>query len=374
VTESVRLTGADVAALLKDPSSENRAATAGKLGTHFTTGALSEKERIMAEEIFRLMARDVEVKVRKALSNSIKLSSDLPRDVAVALANDVAEVAIPVLEASAVLTDEDLLSIINSKPAEYQVAIAGREIVSEKISDALVSTSNEDVVARLVSNDGAVLTETTMNKVLSEFGHVQRISHPMAQREVLPIKIAERLVSLVSEKIRDHLVTHHDMSPDMATDLLLESRERATLNLLDGSGDAPDVLELVDQLHRNGRLSPTIILRALCMGDQSFFEAALAKKAGIPVANAYQLVHDRGNLGMTRLFQRAGMPDTMLSVARTALDVAEELTFSFAEDRDAYREALIERLLTRLDADLDDTNLDYLMAKLSGKGAIARHA
>jgi uncharacterized protein (DUF2336 family) len=203
---------------------------------------------------------------------------------------------------------------------------------------------------------------------------VQRISHPMAQREVLPIKIAERLVSLVSDKIRDHLVTHHDMSPDMATDLLLESRERATLNLLDGSGDAPDVLELVDQLHRNGRLSPTIILRALCMGDQSFFEAALAKKAGIPVANAYQLVHDRGNLGMTRLFQRAGMPDTMLSVARTALDVAEELTFSFAEDRDAYREALIERLLTRLDADLDDTNLDYLMAKLSGKGAIARHA
>ncbi|HEY4548460.1 MAG TPA: DUF2336 domain-containing protein, partial [Pedomonas sp.] len=242
----------DVKNLLSDPSTENRALMAQKVAAAFVASSLGDRERVLAEEIFRIMARDVELKVREALSQSIRLSPDLPHDVAVALANDIAAVALPIIEASTVLTDDDLLTIIQSKPTEYQVAVAGRPIVSERISDALVDTRNEDVVARLVANDGAKITEQAMSRVLDDFGHVKRISNPMAERSVLPLTVAERLVTLVSEKIRDHLVTHHDLSPDVAMDLLLDSRERATLNLLGGAVDAPDVFELVGQLHTNG--------------------------------------------------------------------------------------------------------------------------
>lgn len=363
----------DVARLMADPSVDNRAATVAKVGDAFSGGGMGDKERGLAEEIFRLMVRDVETKVRAALSQSIRLSADLPHDVAVSLANDVAEVALPVIEASSVLSDDDLMAIIASKPAEYQVAVAARPVVSERVSDALVETRNEDVVARLVSNDGAMLSEATMDRVLDEFGHVQRISNPMAERTVLPMKVAERLVSLVSERIRDHLVTHHDLSPDLAMDLLLDSRERATLHLLDGSTDTPDVYDLVDQLHANGRLSATIILRALCMGDLTFFEAALAKKAGIPVANAYQLIHDRGGKGLERLFNRVGMTPQALAVARAALEVAEELDLSGSDDRLALREVMIERVLTRFEDGIDQENLDYFIAKIAGKPAPDKH-
>jgi uncharacterized protein (DUF2336 family) len=373
VSDAKKLTATDVKQLLTDPSSESRQAVAAKLGQQFTLGDLGAKERSMAEDIFRILARDVEVKVREALSQSIRLSQDLPRDVAVALANDVAEVALPVIEASAVLTDEDLLNIINSKGTAYQVAVAGRESVSEMISDALVNTGSQAVVARLVSNEGAVLSENTMTRVLDNFGHVQAISNPMAKRAILPIGIAERLVSLVSEKIKDHLVTHHAMSADLAMDILLDSRERATLHLLDGDSDTPDVIQLVDQLHRNGRLSPTIILRALCMGDITFFEAALAKKAGIPVANAYQLVHDRGGSGLARLFERCGMSPSMLNVARVALNAVNDLNFNAGDDRDIYRKMVVERVLTTCEEGVGD-DLDYLIAKLSGRAPAQRTA
>lgn len=368
MSNTEKLTGADVARLMADPSADNRAIAARKVGNAFSDGGLSDSERAMAEEIFRAMLKDVEVKVRASLSQSIHLSEQLPHDVAVSLANDVAEVAIPVIEASKVLTDDDLLAIIESKPAEYQVAVAGRETVSELVSDALVSTANEDVVARLVVNDGAQISENTMTRVLDEFGHVQRISNPMAERKVLPMRIAERLVNLVSERIRDHLVTHHDLSADVAMDLLMDSRERTTLHLLDGRSDAPDVYELVDQLSSNGRLTPTIILRALCMGDLTFFEAALAKRAGIPVANAYQLIHDRGDNGLTRLFKHCGMGDSMLPVARAALAAAQELSGSHGEDREAFQRMMMERVLTRFHADgMEESDLDYFIAKIAGR-------
>jgi uncharacterized protein (DUF2336 family) len=371
VTTDASLTPADVQRLLIDPSSDNRALTAGKIGESFSKGKLSDAERRMAEDIFRLMMRDLEVKVRKSLSDSIKLSPDLPRDVALAMANDVSDIALPVIEASTVLTDEDLINIISSKPAEYQVAVAARADVSEAVSDALVATENEKVVERLVTNDGAKITDNTLAKVLDKFGHIERISHPMATRSVLPVAVAERLVNLVSDRIRDHLVTHHSLSDDMAMDLVLASRERATLNLLSGDSDAPDVVELVDQLARNKRLTPSIILRALCLGDITFFEAALARLAGIPVANAYQLIHDRGQVGLERLMAKAEMPSKMLPIVRSALTIAAELGFSF-QDREKMQHMVLERVITQFEDGFED--IDYLIAKLSGSSTLSQVA
>lgn len=360
------LSTADVARLMQDPSPANRALTAGRLGDSYAASKLSPKERAMAEEILRIMVRDVEVKVRTALSQSIRLSPDLPRDIAVSMANDVAEVALPVIEASSVLTDEDLLAIIRSKPEAYQVAVAGRPNVSESVSEALVETGSAAVVTRLVSNEGAQLSEPVMARVLDDFGHIKAVATPMAQRAVLPIKIAERLVALVSDKIRDHLMLNHAMSADTAMDLLLDSRERATLHLLDGDSDTPDVVELVDQLHRNGRLSPTIVVRALVLGDLTFFEAALARRAGIPVANAYQLVHDRGGTGLGRLLERCQMPKAMWPIIKAALAAIAEQSHNRTDDREAARAAIVDRVLTQCGDSMVD-NVDYLISKVAAQ-------
>lgn len=367
MTNNSKISSADVAALLKDPSPANRALTASKLGDQFSAGGLSDNERQLAEEIFRLMVKDVEAKVRASLAHSIKLADGLPHDVAVALANDVAEVAIPVIEASSVLTDEDLIAIIASKPEAYQVAVASRPEVSETVSGALVETGNVAVVTQLVNNGGAKLSEQVMSQVLDTFGHLPQVSNPMAQRDVLPLKIAERLVSLVSDKIRDHLVTHHELSPDIATDLVLDTRERATLHLLDGGSDAPDVYELVEQLHRNGRLTPTIVIRALCLGDLTFFEAALARRASVPVANVFQLVHDKGDMGLKRLFERSAMPIAALPLVRSAIRIAEELSMTVGDDRAEMQRSMVERILTQVGGEEEVTDMDYLIARLAGR-------
>lgn len=359
----------DVLRLLEEPSDEVRVETAAKVGSYFASGAPSAAEKAIAQDIFRAMVRDAEVRVRQALSETLKESPDLPHDVAKALAGDVAEVALPVIEFSEVLTAEDLVEIIEGREEERQTAVARRRDVSAPVADALVDHGNERVVATLVANDGADIGEITFGRVLERFGDSDAVKTPLVQRTKLPVKIAEKLVTMVSASLRDHLVTHHELPPSVAADLVLESRERATVSLLDPSAKTPDVLALVDQLHKNGRLTPTLIVRALCMGDLTFFETALARRADIPAANAWQLVHDRGDLGLERLFAAAEMPASMVKIARIGVAIAREMGLTAGDDREAFRKVMIERVLTQIDEELDGENLDYLVGKLGRKAA-----
>src|SRR5262249_17696469 len=124
----------DVQRLMSDSSPEVRAETAGKVASAFERGSLSTAERAIAEQIFRLMIRDAEVRVRTALSQRLKTSAELPHDVALALARDVEAVAIPMLESSAVLTDDDLVQIIGVQTFAAKAAIARRTTVSAPVA------------------------------------------------------------------------------------------------------------------------------------------------------------------------------------------------------------------------------------------------
>src|SRR5580698_6403793 len=108
------LSQADVAKLLAEPSPHVRAELAGKLANELDSSRLTEAELNLAQDIVRTMAKDVEVVVRQALAQSLRKAAKLPHDVAVKLANDIEAVALPILENSQVLTDDDLAAIIKS--------------------------------------------------------------------------------------------------------------------------------------------------------------------------------------------------------------------------------------------------------------------
>ena len=91
-------------------------------------------------------------------------------------------------------------------------------------------------------------------------------------------------------------------------------------------------------MHANNRLTPTVVLRALCMGDITFFEIALATLANVPVVNARVLIHDVGRLGLKSLYMKSGLPPRLLPAVRIAIDVVSETPMDGGEhDRERYR-------------------------------------
>ncbi|WP_374764561.1 DUF2336 domain-containing protein [Yunchengibacter salinarum] len=359
-----KLTSSDVTRLLQDPSDENRASAAERVASTFGLDDLSEQERALAEDIFRVMLKDAAVRVRQALSESLKDNPDVPHDVALSLAKDVDAVALPVVESSSVLSEADLVSLVKTRSSGVRKAVAGREDVTESVADALVDSRDEAAVATLVGNEKARISEATFGKVLREFADSEQVTTPMAYRGDLPIAVSEQLVTLVTDSLRDHIMAHNAISPDVAAELMLESREKATVSLLKGGHDTQTVKDLVNQLYDNDRLTPTLIIRALCMGDTTFFETALARRAEIPVMNAYRLISEHGDRGLERLMEKANIPIQFYEVARAALGLARETIATSGDSKEQFKQLMIERVLTALEDNVDTENLDYLIGKL----------
>ncbi len=365
-----RITKEDLSKLVQDPSGSNRADTADKISREFSTEGLSDSERVLAEDIFRLMIRDAEVRVRKALAKNLAQTPLVPHDVAATLARDVDEVALPVLEFSEVLNDDDLVDIIgdNADSVEKQRAIASRAHVSEVVSATLVDIGHEDVMVDLMSNQGAEISEVSLQKVVSDFGDNERIQKPMIERNHLPITIAERLVTLVSDRMRSQLISRGHIPEGIVNAVMTQSQESATIGLLGDGVEERDVELLVEHLHTNNRLTSGLILRALCMGDVAFFEAALARRAGVSLINTRILIHDSGPFGLEAIYNKAGLPEHFFPGVRAAIEVARETSFDGEErDKERYSRRMIERVLTQygdLGVEFDSDDVDYLMGRM----------
>jgi uncharacterized protein (DUF2336 family) len=365
-----RITKEDLNNLIQDPSGKNRAETAEKISREFSAESLSDSERVLAEDIFRLMVRDAEVRVRKALAKNLKQTPLVPHDVAATLARDVDDVALPILKFSEVLNDEDLVDIIgdNADSVEKQRAIASRPHVSEIVSATLVDIGHEDVMVDLISNDGAQISEHSLQKVVDEFGENERIQKPMIERNHLPITIAERLVTLVSDRMRSELIARGHIPEGIVNAVMTQSQESATIGLLGDGAEERDVELLVEHLHTNNRLTSGLILRALCMGDVAFFEAALARRAGVSLINTRILIHDSGPFGLEAIYNKADMPAHFFPGVRAAVEVARETDLDGGErDRERYSRRMIERVLTQygdLGVEFDSDDVDYLMGRM----------
>jgi uncharacterized protein (DUF2336 family) len=359
-----KLTARDVEVLLAKPSGDARAEIAAKVAGQFAADVLNPRERQIAEEILRSMVKDAETRVRQALATSLMHTAEVPHDVAVALARDIETIAIPFVEASPALTDNDLIELVRTSEGTKQNAIARRPRISAVVADALVATENADVVRTLVRNPGAGLTEAALNSILDRHGKDGAITESMTLRAQLPLGIAERLVTHVAEHLRTHLVIHHKVPRHVAERLAVQSRERATVDLLNEARDASNISALVQQLRARGRLTPSLILRAACTGDIRFCEEAFAQAARLPVHKAWVLLHDAGPLGLRALYDRAGLPEVLYPAFRVALDVFHETQFDGGEhDHERFERRMLERVLTQYEG-LAADDLDYLLDRL----------
>lgn len=369
------LTEQDVRLLLQEKSSpQARAEVAAKVGATLSSEGLKEHELQLAHDIIRAMLRDVSVEVRQALSENLRDAPQLPREMALQMARDVDSVALPILQFSTVLQDDDLVLIINGGSDAKQKAIAGRDTVSTSVADALVHHGSESVLATLVANRGADLNELQMRRVLNKFPDSEAVQDGLVHRDQLPLLIAERLVGVVSDTLRDYLIGRHELKPETVADIIMQNRERAVISLSARAGGEQNVEKMLAQMHANGRLSPTLVLRSLCVGDVGFFEAALAVMANIPIVNARLLIHDAGRLGLKSIYLKAGLPERLLPAIRTALDVLSETELDGdADDRIRFRNRVIERILTQYQ-DLPEDDVAYLIDKIEATTSLATTA
>jgi uncharacterized protein (DUF2336 family) len=373
-TTRAALSDADIRTLIKGASDEERAAVAHRLCRHIGQVELTEDERAKANDILRVMAADAAELVRRALAVTLRSSSLLPHDVAMQLAADVESVAVPMLSFSPVFTDQDLSEIIRIGGPVRQVAIASRPFISERVTTTLVEHGVEKAVQAACANDNACFAERTLQTVIERFAKSEAVLAAVAYRQALPLSVTERLLTMVSDHVREHLINHQALTPETALQIALDTRERATVDLVDQAGRAPDIRGFVRHLNQAGRLSASLLLRGLANGHMSFFEWGIAELAGVPHHRTWLMIHDAGPLGLKAIYERAGLPARLFGAFRAAVDTFHAMEQDGGtREIERFQERMLERFLTQPKAASRD-DMDYLLDKLDQVKSHARMA
>lgn len=371
-TARANLTNEDLRMLVKGPTEDQRALAAHKLCRAIDRDDLTREELARAHEILRLMAKDATELVRRALAVTLKASPVLPHDVAMKLAMDLDSIAVPVLNFSPAFTEEDLIGIARHGGPTRQAAIAKRHNLAPSIAGVLMEVGSEEAVRLVCANDNTALSENDLKIAIGRFDRSQPVLTAIAYRKVLPLSVTEKLIALVGDNVRDHLVAHHAVSPDLARQISAGARERVTVDLVDQAERAGDIGAFVAHLNRNGRLTASLLLRALAQGQMGLLEWGIAELAGVPHHRTWLMIHDAGALGLKAIYERAGLPARLFPAFRSGVDTYHAMNADGSlRDRERFQERMLQRFLTQPQT-IPREDVDYLLDKMDRLAATAQ--
>lgn len=362
------LTKDDVSKLLTQPSDDVRIDTAEKVCRAYNSATLNAQQRAIAEEVFRLLVADQSVTVRESIAEYLKESDQLPKDVAVKLANDIDDkVAMPMLECSHVLDDEDLIDIIQTVSTGRMEAIAVRSNVSEAVSGELVNRGDENVVIKLMGNEGADIAAQSFDNAYARFNGSERFDDAVVARDRIPVAVRSKILAALTGRFMEVLSEERRISSSLLSDIVVQTHDKLVMEMSDKATEAL-VADLVSSLYVRDMLTQPILLRALCQGDILFFEVAMGTLASVPLKNARSLIYDAGGEGFNALYRKAGLDNEYTELFRLAFKMCRELIDSGEDfDQIVFRRKLIERLLTEGTVTVERIgkgDLEYLLGKL----------
>lgn len=359
----------DVRQLVRHPDAARRATAAQRICRTVRTGKLSDAERQFAEKLLRLMAEDAVAIVRRALAVTLKNSPELPRDIAMKLAADVDNIAVPILTFSPVLTDEDLADILKSKAASKIIAIARRASVSGTVVRDIIRYGDSSAVAEVAANDGALIDQDLADHILEIYQDDDLIKDAFIARRDLPVAIMEKLLTLVSEEAALTLNRRYDLPASMAIDLANRARERASLDIFSIEMPERDMHKMCKRLVNVGRMTPSMLIRIAGSGRMRMLKYALSALSGVSPEKSSLMIHDGGPFGLKALCARIGLDANQTKILRAACVIFRDLEQGGIEYNHAYfQNLMIQRMLT-LPINMPEAEENWFLERLDGLDA-----
>lgn len=312
--------------LAKDADDGVRSSLAEKISALAPELSEHERDRVRqtTRETLEILARDQLTQVRQVLAEALKDVAHAPAEVINRLARDEELVVCgPVLEYSPVLTDDDLLDIIQGSPASGGLsAIARRVDVAADISDAIAATDDIDAIAALISNDSAQIREETLDTLVDRAESVELWHAPLAARPNISGGAASRLAHFVADNLLEVMQSREDLDESVLdevrkvvhTRLGGEGPVAGGGKVLGGNAELQNIvppIEMAIGLKNAGKLDPPVIARALQASDYAFVLASVCALANLSENVAKTIFLSRNGKGVMAVAWKAGLAASM---------------------------------------------------------------
>ena len=253
--------------LAREPSSDKRRELLRNITDMFLGDPCerNETECMLFDEVVGAVVKDMQSSVKSELAEKLA-SSNAPVNKTLksfAMDEDI-EVARPVLERSAMLSDEDLIEIIATRTQEHMMAISKRVGVSEKVSGAIVDRGTETVIASLLDNHTAKIGRDSLEKVADKAQTSSRLQRSFIGREDVPLDLLNELVMVVEKDLRNEIMDRFANVSEQELDAALARGRRQIRQTFGKQSREQKAAEAeVDRISKLETLSPSHLHRFL---------------------------------------------------------------------------------------------------------------
>jgi uncharacterized protein (DUF2336 family) len=288
------------------------------------------------DDIFQCLIEQIETSARALLADRLAPIAAAPPKIIRTLALDeVIEVSGPVLSKSERLDEATLIEIARTRSQAHLKAISLRRVLSEALTEVLVTRGDEDVVQSTVSNPGAQLSEGSLTDLVTRAERDDDLATCIGLRPDLPRHHYLRLIAKASLTVRRKLEAAHPELADDVSSVVQEAAQRVRTATMTRQTEMARAL--VKSLHEDGRLTEFQVSTFAEQGKFDETNAGLAALAGVAVETAETMMIESRTEGVMILAKVAAM---QWSSVRAIIAMREKLSGGSQTDmltlRDAY--------------------------------------
>jgi hypothetical protein len=233
-------------------------------------------------------------KIRAIVSEHLKNADNVPKDIVLQLAKDLEViVAAPILQFSPLLSDQDLLAIIEAgRESGALSAIAKRQALGGDVADAVAQTLDPKAIGSLLANDSAQLREDTLDWIIDNAAAVEPWHKPLVKWPSLSDSAVRRIAGFVATSLIETLCNRNDIDANTAIELAkVVKKEIGPDTALDPLPRTEDVddgpvkndnggKDWATKLFKDGGLDDDALQDAITAGDREFVIHGLSLKSG----------------------------------------------------------------------------------------------
>ncbi len=293
------------------------------------------------------LAVDPVADVRRVLAGAFAPVKNLNADIVFSIISDDDEIALPFLAETPSLNHWHMLAVLRVGDQARQQGVAMRADLSAEARGYIVKSSPIEVALALFDNPAVKLTTDEYHAFYTRFGQAGDMVERLLACSDLPLDIRILQAKRASNRMHQLMAERGWVPANDAAELVADAEETAILRILIEASEA-EISTVVPFLVAKAMLTPSIIVRAACLGELHVVEWALAHLAGLPVAKARDAMQGRGLMRFKALYNKSGLPAACFGILQAASDVSnDEREEGIALDSEGFGRRLIEALMTR---------------------------
>jgi uncharacterized protein (DUF2336 family) len=248
----------------------------------FVLGApqCTDDDVALFDTVFARLVAEIEQSARALLAVRLAPIPNAPPNTIRTLAfDDAIDVAGPVLTQSERLDEAALVENASTKGQGHMLAISRRRVLSEAVTDVLVTLGDRQVVLSTAENPGARFSEAGFAKLVQRSDGDDGLALRVGSRRELPLPLLLALIDKASSAVRAKLEAVHPHAKGEVRQAVSEATERVRDDVLGRIKDHAAALAFVETLHRAGQLDDERVRSFAQSGRLAETVAALAVRS-----------------------------------------------------------------------------------------------